>query len=230
MNIELPESFTQYNGRGVRIVYIEDNILKMKVDVGFKRLMRTIVRQKRGVRCFYCGKILSEGELTVDHIIPQEIGGPTITNNLVPACKECNCEKSNMNAIQYSKYLKRRTSDAKKNYFKEVQIKNEKLKRVKNFSFLNGWVTEMEINQIKGYKEHRYYFCIDNNQKRSTRKKQLKYERAEYFYKEYGRLRKAIIVDRNNRLLSGYTSLKFAKNNCIKKVPVIKLDNVEIFY
>lgn len=228
MIIELPKSFTRYNERGVRVVYIEDNILKMKVNVYFKGVMKAIVRSKRFGRCFYCGKILSKEQQTVDHIIPQEVGGPTITNNLVLACKKCNNEKSNMNAIQYSKYLKRESINSKKNYFKEVQRKNEKLKKVKNFSFLNGWVTEMELDQIKGYKEHHQYFDINDNRKK--RKKQSKYERAEYFYKEYGRLRKAIIVDRNNRLLSGYTSLKFAKNNWIRKVPVIKLDNVEIFY
>lgn len=225
MNIELPKKFTRYDKNGVREVYIEKGILKMKNTVGFKSLMRKMTYELKGMRCFYCGKFVPPSRITIDHLIPQDIGGPTIINNLVPACNRCNVEKSNMNLIQYMKYLKRKNKIAQANYFKEVQSKNEKLKKIKDFSFLNGWVVEMEVEKIKvgNYKKY-------SNSSEKSKKKKSKYQRTSAFYKKYGRFRKAIIVDRNNYLLGGFTSLMYAKNNHIKTVPVIILENVEIFF
>lgn len=44
--------------------------------------------------CRYCGK--SDVPLTVDHIVCWEVGGPSIEENLVSACKKCNRTRGNM--------------------------------------------------------------------------------------------------------------------------------------
>lgn len=44
--------------------------------------------------CTYCGKLLSNGNRTKDHVIPKCRGGQDLTNNLVPACAYCNQQKS----------------------------------------------------------------------------------------------------------------------------------------
>ena len=36
---------------------------------------------------------ISMEEMTIDHMYPQDFGGPTITNNLLPSCKKCNNDK-----------------------------------------------------------------------------------------------------------------------------------------
>ena len=49
-----------------------------------------------------------------------------------------------------------------------------------------------------------------------------------YFYKKYQKLPRPIIVDKNNKLLDGYNIIVFANDFNIKKIPVIKLENVEL--
>jgi len=42
--------------------------------------------------CWRCGKLLREGTLTVDRIIPGCRGGKYTRNNIRPACSGCNSE------------------------------------------------------------------------------------------------------------------------------------------
>lgn len=46
-----------------------------------------------GGRCAYCGIIPKS--LTIDHMLPLSRGGPTVKENIVPACKSCNSKKHN---------------------------------------------------------------------------------------------------------------------------------------
>ncbi|MDD5542735.1 MAG: HNH endonuclease [Acidobacteriia bacterium] len=45
--------------------------------------------------CQYCGNIFSPGELTLDHVVPRSLGGPSTWENLVACCKSCNHTKGN---------------------------------------------------------------------------------------------------------------------------------------
>ena len=47
-------------------------------------------------RCYYCGRCVPPGELTMDHIVPLIRGGRSTRNNIVPACRECNSRKKYM--------------------------------------------------------------------------------------------------------------------------------------
>ena len=44
--------------------------------------------------CVYCKKQLESNELSVDHILPKSRGGKETWDNLVTACKNCNCLKA----------------------------------------------------------------------------------------------------------------------------------------
>lgn len=44
-----------------------------------------------GHRCAYC--LRGDMPLTMDHLIPIARGGPHSSENVVPACKQCNCSK-----------------------------------------------------------------------------------------------------------------------------------------
>ena len=43
--------------------------------------------------CVYCLRSLSADELSVDHVMPKSRGGKETWENLVTACKPCNCLK-----------------------------------------------------------------------------------------------------------------------------------------
>lgn len=58
---------------------------------GSYRRFRSVVLERDGARCAYCG--IESSELTLDHIIPRSKGGPDSAENLTPACRSCNSSK-----------------------------------------------------------------------------------------------------------------------------------------
>lgn len=61
-----------------------------------KRLRFEILRRDN-YRCRYCGTPADEAPLTIDHVIPQALGGRTVPENLVAACGPCNAGKTSSN-------------------------------------------------------------------------------------------------------------------------------------
>ena len=58
-----------------------------------KRMWRESIKERDGYRCVYCG---SSEHLTIDHVRPQSMGGPTTAANCVTACRACNQLKGSM--------------------------------------------------------------------------------------------------------------------------------------
>jgi 5-methylcytosine-specific restriction endonuclease McrA len=56
-------------------------------------------------KCYYCGREMPPGELTMDHIVPIIRGGKSAKNNIVPACKDCNNKKKHSLPIEWEEYL-----------------------------------------------------------------------------------------------------------------------------
>ena len=54
-----------------------------------------------GMLCCYCEKKLTDKDCTREHILPKSKGGKLI----LPACKKCNGEKSNMIISEYISFL-----------------------------------------------------------------------------------------------------------------------------
>lgn len=54
---------------------------------------RTIVFNRDGHRCVYCGS--SDKPLHCDHVVPHSQGGSNDLSNLATACKACNLRKHN---------------------------------------------------------------------------------------------------------------------------------------
>jgi two-component system, OmpR family, phosphate regulon sensor histidine kinase PhoR len=61
-------------------------------------------RCAKGV-CYYCGRPIPPGELTMDHIVPIARGGKSTKGNIVPACKECNNKKKQLLPMEWEAYL-----------------------------------------------------------------------------------------------------------------------------
>ncbi|WP_098007881.1 HNH endonuclease [Streptomyces sp. sk226] len=58
-----------------------------------KRLRYEVMRRDN-YTCRYCGAAAPSVKLTIDHVIPQALGGPDEPANLVAACEDCNSGKT----------------------------------------------------------------------------------------------------------------------------------------
>jgi len=43
--------------------------------------------------CWWCGRGLLGAKVTIEHVMPIELKGPTVPSNLVSACSTCNSRK-----------------------------------------------------------------------------------------------------------------------------------------
>lgn len=211
MIIELPQEFNYWNR--ARIV---NGILRIPSVKYVRKFMYEVTIKMKGNTCWYCGRRMKKKEITMDHLYPQYLGGPTIPNNLVPACFECNNDKGILTEKQYRKLI-----SAPRNKREEMKNKllteNEQLKMNKGYDLPREWISSKKIdNKIL------VAWLMDESY---TGKK---YSRVEEFYRNNGKLPYPIVVDRNNYLLDGFLVLMFAKNNNISRVPTIVLENVEI--
>lgn len=56
--------------------------------------MRFEIMRRDNHTCRYCGASAPDVKLTVDHVVPQALGGGDEPANLVTACKDCNAGKT----------------------------------------------------------------------------------------------------------------------------------------
>jgi len=71
-------------------VFLEDLCPKFRL-----RRWRQSLHQLTNHCCIYCGQ-RSE---SIDHVLPKSQGGPSVTENCVPACLACNGHKSDCDAF-----------------------------------------------------------------------------------------------------------------------------------
>ncbi len=82
-----------------------------------------VVFKRDGYMCRYCGR--DDVPLTVDHLVLWEDGGPTIEENLLSSCKNCNKKRGSM---QYADWLKsQRYRNVSENLSEEIKRANEAL-------------------------------------------------------------------------------------------------------
>lgn len=87
------------DGRGVvRTVsrsYPKPSIIRLQQVIKRPRpcvkLSKQEIFRRDQFKCQYCGK--ESRDLTVDHVLPQHLGGEATWSNLVTACKSCNHKK-----------------------------------------------------------------------------------------------------------------------------------------
>ena len=78
------------DGRTSDGVFLEDLCPKFRL-----RRWRQSLHQLTNHSCIYCGQ-RSE---SIDHVLPKCQGGPSVTENCVPACLACNGHKSDCDAF-----------------------------------------------------------------------------------------------------------------------------------
>lgn len=220
MIIELPEKFSIGNSRQRNDAFIQDGILKIRRTASFKYVMYEVTFKLKGGKhqCRYCGRVFNDRKMTIDHMYPQDMGGPTITNNLLPVCENCNSEKSNMTKEQYQRYKQLKNSIKQKEYLKKLQNDKELIKLHGEFEIPTEWICKKNIKSIIA--EIR---LGDVTQSQS-------YQKVKRFYFQYNHFQKPIILDKNGYLLDGFYTVIFAKKHDIEKLPIIQLDNVEVIF
>ncbi|MBD8923849.1 HNH endonuclease [bacterium] len=219
MIMDLPEKFSIGDARQKNDAFIEDGILKIRKNASYRFVIFELTFELKGGKhiCRYCGKIFSDRKMTMDHMYPQDMGGPTITNNLLPSCQKCNSEKSDMTREQYEKYKHLEIVGKNcKEYLKDLRGYKEFIKKWEEFEIPKEWISQRELSTIIA--EIRLDDCTQN----------AKYKKVEEFYAQYKHIQKPIIVDKNGFLLDGFYSVIFAKNNLIASLPAIELENVEV--
>ena len=214
MIMDLPKDFAG-NGRDV---FIENGILKIYKNVPFRKLVYELTFKIKGGkhRCLYCKREVANNKVTLDHLYPQDMGGPTITNNLLPCCSRCNAEKSNMTAKEYKRFLMLKHTGDERQYFKILQQKKELLRSLNEYQIPDEWLSEHDVSDIVLYLQL-YNFKGSN-----------KYRRTNAFYEQYGYFQKPIIVDQNGFLLDGFYNVFYAKMHNISSLKAIMLENVEV--
>lgn len=63
---------------------------------------------KQHGRCFYCGELLSQGPIEIDHILPFSTHKNGQVNNLCLCCKSCNRLKGNKSLLEFKWEVERR--------------------------------------------------------------------------------------------------------------------------
>lgn len=216
MIIELPNKFKMTSSNNTRnIAIVLNGQLKIYGYVSFKRLMYKLTYALKGKHeCFYCKTYDQSRKMTLDHLYPQDLGGITVTNNMVPACQSCNIEKSNFTFGQYNNY-KTLNSKKRKEYRISTQRKVRWIKKNKGTILPADWYSYCSIDSIY-YNENHEIDTFD------------KYEKVEANYKKYKKIITPIIVDKNRKILDGQHAYLFAVDNAIDLVPVVILENVEL--
>lgn len=87
--------------------FLEEHIRKERDKAKALKKTRWWRRKlERGI-CYYCGRKVSSGELTMDHRVPLSRGGFSTKENIVPACKECNTKKKYLSPWEWDDYMQR---------------------------------------------------------------------------------------------------------------------------
>lgn len=129
---------------------IKDGILFIRNRLSLKRVMSSLTYQMKGRRkCFYCHEKFLPSQMTLDHLYPQEIGGPTITNNLVPCCNECNGRKANMTQEEYFVFSHLSSTDEKLKYSIELSVRRKEFQKKGLYGLPAEWLQETSTNRIK---------------------------------------------------------------------------------
>jgi hypothetical protein len=86
-----------------QVMLVPDQII-FNVDRAFvphapQPTRRGVYLRDRGI-CAYCGKWVPMADASMDHILPQALGGPTLWGNLVNACRRCNERKADRTPAQ----------------------------------------------------------------------------------------------------------------------------------
>ncbi len=227
MLMHIPENleFTFVRGSKIRAYTNKEGILKVSAtSVSWEDLMYALAYEINDTNiCPYCGQPIRKNKLTLDHIYPRDFGGISITNNLIPCCRKCNSDKGSLNPEEFGIALK------SKKAFNEMKgsIIDEKTKmRYKRGILIpNEWVTYCYPCDLKVRGFYKKCFDLFSNPKPKKIMENLNY------IKRYNHLKRPVVTDKNFVILDGYSWYVAAiESGQFRKIPIIRLENVEVYF
>ena len=211
MNISLPTENLK-----TKDFLIKDGILYLRYGQSFQNIIYALTYFMKGRHfCYYCKKSFPRTEITMDHLYPRTTGGPTIPQNLLPACKHCNNEKSYMTKDQFLHYLSLSSETDKLLYSAKIRTLKEGFKAIGMYEIPPEWITPVKVCNIHTSIDFANIF-------------DAKFQKVKAYYKEHHSFQQPIILDRNFYSLDGFYILFVAKACEVPLIPAIILDNVEI--
>ena len=111
-----------------------------KKEVKFTR--HNIFERDRNI-CQYCGKVFERKDLNLDHVIPRDRGGPTVWENIVCSCVECNTRKANRTPVEAGMHLIKKPKRPKWRPFVQVTFGMPAHDSWKHFLDLAYWNVEL---------------------------------------------------------------------------------------
>ena len=208
---------------------IRDGILYLHRNM-FEEAMFELTYLLYGHVCHYCGKPITDisyskekrkGILknSLDHLIPREFGGPSITNNLRPCCSGCNMKKGNMFPDEFRVFQEilkmknhREQKLSLKKFFSELDFIQEKRRYGEVQSLPDEWLEEPMKSVYVNFRLEDPIGTV--------------FQKISQFYKKYKRIPYPIVVSGNKYLLDGFNSILFMKIERITRIETIKLENV----
>lgn len=218
MTIEIPRGYT-FVKDGSIIAFEDNGILKIYGRRGkFQDVMYDLTYETKGRnKCYYCGtEVPLPSKMTLDHIHPVSLGGPTIPQNLVPSCRRCNGIKENMTPQQYRAYRNLKDEEQKRKFLQEywnIRYFQERWLHI----LPEEWINQTLISDL--------LVLMD-----LTETETKKYKKIEDYYSRCKQFPKPIVVDSQRFVLDGFTQVLYAKNNKIKEIPAIVLENVAVIF
>lgn len=216
MIIGLPEKY-EYRGENGRVLAeVSRGELIIRGRVPFRKIMYDLTYALKGrSTCFYCGREIPENKVTLDHLYPKDIGGPTVPDNMEVACEHCNCEKASLTYEQFVNYM---ALDGKEqNRLKRfVTSHRHQIRLNHQYELPEEWINNIELSSI-------IVEWIFKEQYKGE-----KYNNIREFYEKYGCFQKPIVVNSNYYLFDGFTQMVYARDIGLQTVPAIILENVKI--
>jgi len=218
MIIEIPRGYT-FVKDGSIIAFEDNGILKFDARRDkFQHVMYDLTYElKGGYKCYYCGsEVEIPSKMTLDHIYPVSLGGPTIPQNLVPCCRICNGLKENMTPQQFQAYRNLKNEEQKRKFLREywgIKCFQERWLHI----LPEEWISQTQISDLLVLMD-----LTDTNTRKYTKTKE--------YYSRCNQFPKPIVVDSQRFVLDGFTQVLYAKNNKIKEIPAIVLENVAVIF
>lgn len=214
MRIRLPEQFIYTNRAHNSSAYVKDGILYVSGYVNFEELMYTATYVLKGYdKCHYCGAELTEKNRSLDHMYPRRWGGVSITDNLIPSCKDCNQEKKDMTYDQFMRYKQCKSQQEKDEFYLKCLEENLKTRKRAKFTIDRDWLTVYDIREVLKYMK---FNKLERNKSR----------KLAAYYRNWGQYTHPVIISSNDWVFKGRHILHHAKSARRHSVIAIVLENV----
>lgn len=216
MNIRLPEGFSYAEKDRDDFAYVDDDILYVYGYINFEHLMYDLSYALHGYsRCYYCNRLLTKSNRTLDHLNPRRWGGISLPDNLVPSCKDCNQTKTDMTLRQFEKFKTLDTKNQQRGFYEKCTADNEAIIKTGKFIMPQEWITMYDAT---GLIEKFSFEHLDPT----------KMQKLGAYYNRVHQYTHPIVVSSNDWLFKGKHILCHAKKIHRHIVPAIILENVVV--